>query len=167
MITEIIHREKNEKDKHVLSVGYALQKIDTPSILFFLGILISIAALEATGILSNVANWMNVHFANDNVVVISLGLLSAIIDNVPLVAASQGMYSLTQYPTDHYFWEFLAYSTGTGGSALIIGSASGVAAMGLEKISFLWYVKNISLLALAGYFAGAAVFILQFYLSNL
>jgi Na+/H+ antiporter NhaD/arsenite permease-like protein len=132
-----------------------------------LGILISIAALQVTGILSNVANWMNVHLASDNLIVISLGLLSAIIDNVPLVAASQGMYSLTQYPTDHYFWEFLAYSTGTGGSALIIGSAAGVAAMGLEKISFLWYVKNISLLALAGYFAGAAVFILQFYLSNL
>jgi len=110
---------------------------------------------------------MNVHLASDNLIVISMGLLSAIIDNVPLVAASQGMYSLTQYPTDHYFWEFLAYSTGTGGSALIIGSASGVAAMGLKKISFLWYVKNISLLALAGYFSGAAVFILQFYLSNL
>ncbi len=167
IITEIIHGKKNEQDRHVLSVGYALQKIDTPSILFFLGILISIAALQVTGILSNVANWMNVHLASDNLIVISLGLLSAIIDNVPLVAASQGMYSLTQYPTDHYFWEFLAYSTGTGGSALIIGSAAGVAAMGLEKISFLWYVKNISLLALAGYFAGAAVFILQFYLSNL
>ncbi len=167
IITEIIHGKKNEQDRHVLSVGYALQKIDTPSILFFLGILISIAALQVTGILSNVANWMNVHLASDNLIVISLGLLSAIIDNVPLVAASQGMYSLTQYPTDHYFWEFLAYSTGTGGSALIIGSAAGVAAMGLENISFLWYVKNISLLALAGYFAGAAVFILQFYLSNL
>lgn len=162
--TEIIHGKKNEEDKHVLSVAYALQKIDTPSILFFLGILISIAALQATGVLSDLANWMNVHFASDNVIVIAMGLLSSIIDNVPLVAASQGMYSLSQYPTDHYFWQFLAYSTGTGGSALIIGSAAGVAAMGLEKISFLWYVKNISLLALAGYFAGAAVFLLQHYL---
>lgn len=164
IITEIIHGKKNEENKHVLSVAYALQKIDTPSILFFLGILISIAALQATGVLSALATWMNTHFANYNVIVISLGLLSAIIDNVPLVAAAQGMYSLNQYPTDHYFWEFLAYTTGTGGSALIIGSAAGVAAMGLEKIGFLWYVKNISLLALTGYFAGAAVFILQHYL---
>ena len=93
-----------------------------------------------------------------------LGLLSSIIDNVPLVAASQGMYSLDQFPTDHYFWEFLAYCTGTGGSVLIIGSAAGVAAMGMEKISFFWYLKKFSLLALAGYFAGAGVFILQYYL---
>ncbi len=156
IITEIIHGKKNEQDRHVLSVGYALQKIDTPSILFFLGILISIAALQVTGILSNVANWMNVHLASDNLIVISMGLLSAIIDNVPLVAASQGMYSLTQYPTDHYFWEFLAYSTGTGGSALIIGSAAGVAAMGLEKISFLWYVKKHKLVSFSRIFCGSS-----------
>ena len=93
--------------------------------------------------------------------VITIGLLSSIIDNVPLVAAVQGMYDLTIYPTDHYFWEFLAYCTGTGGSALIIGSAAGVAAMGMEKISFFWYLKRISLLALLGYFAGAIFYIFQ------
>jgi Na+/H+ antiporter NhaD/arsenite permease-like protein len=110
---------------------------------------------------------MNNFIVDNNVIIISLGLLSSIIDNVPLVAASQGMYNLSQYPTDHYFWHFLAYTTGTGGSALIIGSAAGVAAMGLEKINFFWYIKKISLLALAGFFSGAAVFILQNYLLNL
>ena len=164
IITEILHGAKDEEDKHALSVAYALRKIDTPSILFFLGILISIAALQSTGILSDLASWMNTTIANENIIVISMGLLSSIIDNVPLVAASQGMYDLNQYPTDHYFWEFLAYSTGTGGSALIIGSAAGVAAMGMEKISFFWYLRKISLLALLGFFAGAGVYILQHYL---
>jgi Na+/H+ antiporter NhaD/arsenite permease-like protein len=91
-----------------------------------------------------------------------IGLISAIVDNVPLVAASMGMYSLEQYPTDSFLWEFLAYCAGTGGSILIIGSAAGVAAMGLEKIDFIWYVKKISLLALLGYFAGAAAYIFQY-----
>ncbi len=164
IITEIIHGSKDDEDKHALSVAHALRKIDTPSILFFLGILISIAALQSTGMLSNLASWMDTKIANDNIIVISMGLLSSIIDNVPLVAASQGMYELTQYPTDHEFWEFLAYCTGTGGSALIIGSAAGVAAMGMEKISFFWYLRKISLLALLGFFVGAAVYILQHYL---
>jgi Na+/H+ antiporter NhaD/arsenite permease-like protein len=91
-----------------------------------------------------------------------IGLISAIVDNVPLVAASMGMYSLEQYPTDSFIWEFLAYCAGTGGSILIIGSAAGVAAMGLEKIDFIWYVRKISLLALLGYFAGAAAYIFQY-----
>jgi Na+/H+ antiporter NhaD/arsenite permease-like protein len=164
IITEIIHGDKDGEDKHFVSVAYALRKIDTPSILFFLGILISIAALQVTGVLTDVAGWMDSHLKNTNVIVLSLGLLSSIIDNVPLVAASQGMYSLDQFPTDHYFWEFLAYCTGTGGSVLIIGSAAGVAAMGMEKINFFWYLKKFSLLALAGYLAGAGVFILQHYL---
>jgi Na+/H+ antiporter NhaD/arsenite permease-like protein len=138
-----------------------LRKIDTPSILFFLGILVSIAALQSIGILTNLAQWLTATLQNDNIIVISIGLLSSIIDNVPLVAAAQGMYDLNQYPTDHYFWEFLAYCTGTGGSALIIGSAAGVAAMGMEKISFFWYLKKISLLALLGYFAGPLIYILQ------
>ena len=90
-----------------------------------------------------------------------IGLLSAVVDNVPLVAASQGMFPLTQYPTDHYFWEFLAYATGTGGSCLIIGSAAGVAAMGMEQIGFFWFLKKISWLALLGYFAGAMVYVLM------
>lgn len=161
IITEIIHGKKDEEDKHNLSVVHALRKIDSPSILFFLGILVSIAALQSIGILTNLAQWLTATLHNDNIIVISIGLLSSIIDNVPLVAAAQGMYDLTQYPTDHYFWEFLAYCTGTGGSALIIGSAAGVAAMGMEKISFFWYLKKISLLALLGYFAGAITYILQ------
>ena len=134
IITEIIHGSKDEDDKHKLSVVHALRKIDTPSILFFLGILVSIAALQSTGILTHAAEFMTTSIGNVNIIVISIGLLSSVVDNVPLVAASQGMYSLTQYPTDHYFWEFLAYCTGTGGSVLIIGSAAGVAAMGMEKI---------------------------------
>lgn len=161
LITEIIHGKKDEEDKHALSVVYALRKIDTPSILFFFGILVSIAALQSAGILTTLATWMSNTLANDNLIVLSLGLLSGVVDNVPLVAAVQGMYSLTEYPADHYFWEFLAYATGTGGSTLIIGSAAGVAAMGMEDISFSWYLKKISLLALIGYFAGAGVYILQ------
>jgi Na+/H+ antiporter NhaD/arsenite permease-like protein len=164
VITEILHGNKDEEDRHSLSVAHALRKIDSPSILFFLGILISIASLQVTGVLSDLATWMDGKLGNVNLIIISLGLLSAIIDNVPLVAASQGMYSLSQFPTDHYFWEFLAYATGTGGSALIIGTAAGVAAMGMEKIGFFWYLKKISLLALTGFFAGAGVYILQHYL---
>jgi len=161
VITEIMHGDKDEEDKHNLSVVYALRKIDASSILFFLGILISIAALQSTGVLAGLAEWMTNTIANDDIIVISLGLLSSIVDNVPLVAAAQGMYSLSVYPTDHYFWEFLAYCTGTGGSILIIGSAAGVAAMGMENIKFFWYLKHVSLLALFGYLAGAAVYILQ------
>lgn len=161
IFTEILHGGKNGEDKHFLSVAYALRKVDSPSILFFLGILMSIGALQITGILTSMATWMNGHITNTNIIVISFGLLSSIIDNVPLVAASQGMYSLAQYPTDHYFWEFLAYCTGTGGSVLIIGSAAGIAAMGMERISFVWYLKKFSLLALAGYITGALVFMLQ------
>lgn len=161
VITEIIHGKKDEEDKHNLSVVHALRKIDTASILFFLGILLSIAALQSIGALTELSTWMTVALRNDNIIVLSLGLLSSIVDNVPLVAASQGMYDLSQYPTDHYFWEFLAYCTGTGGSALIIGSAAGIAAMGIEKIKFFWYLRNISLLALAGFFAGALTYILQ------
>ena len=142
-------------------MAHALRKVDTPSILFFFGILLSISALQSTGILTQLAQWLTATLHNDNAIVITIGLLSSIIDNVPLVAASQGMYDLSQYPTDHYFWEFLAYCTGTGGSVLIIGSAAGVAAMGMEKISFFWYLKKISLLALIGYFAGVIAYILQ------
>jgi Na+/H+ antiporter NhaD/arsenite permease-like protein len=163
VITEILHGKKDEEDKHALSVVYALRKIDSPSILFFFGILVSIAALQSAGILTSMASWMSQTLGNDNLIVLSLGLLSGVVDNVPLLAAVQGMYSLADYPTDHYFWEFLAYATGTGGSTLIIGSAAGVAAMGMETISFTWYLKKISLLALIGYFAGAAVYILQHY----
>ena len=160
-ITEIIHHEKDTQDKHFLSVLYALRKIDTPSILFFLGILISVAALQSIGALMNVAQYMDQQIGSPTIIVIIIGVLSSIVDNVPLVAASMGMYSLQQYPTDHFFWHFLAYCCGTGGSMLIIGSAAGVAAMGIEKIEFFWYLKKIAWLALIGYAAGILVFMLQ------
>jgi Na+/H+ antiporter NhaD/arsenite permease-like protein len=161
MMTEIIHVKKLGEDKDTLSVATALRRIDSPSILFFLGILLSIAALESTGVLGQTATWLTAKVSNINTIIISIGLLSSIVDNVPLVAAVQRMFDLSVYPTDHYFWQFLAYCSGTGGSALIIGSAAGVAAMGMEKVNFLWYVKRITLLALLGYFAGALTFILQ------
>jgi Na+/H+ antiporter NhaD/arsenite permease-like protein len=163
IITEIMHGDKGEKEKGILSVTHALRKIDSPSILFFLGILLAVAALQSTGVLTSAAEQMSAAIPNENIIILSTGLLSAIVDNVPLVAGVQGMYDLNQYPTDDSFWEFLAYATGTGGSVLIIGSAAGVAAMGLEKISFFWYLKRISLLALIGYFSGAGIYILQQY----
>jgi Na+/H+ antiporter NhaD/arsenite permease-like protein len=162
VITEIMHGKKAEPEKLQLSVSQALQKVDSPSILFFLGILLSIAALQSAGILASLAEWVSSKTGNENIIAISFGLFSSVVDNVPLVAAAQGMYSLEQYPTDHNFWIFLAYTTGTGGSALIIGSAAGVAAMGMEKIDFFWYLKKISLIALAGYFAGALIYMLQY-----
>lgn len=161
IIVEILHSDKDEADRKSYTVGYALRKIDTPSILFFLGILLAISALETTGQLAMIANNMDKTIGDINLIIMSIGLLSAVVDNVPLVAASMGMYSLEQYPTDHYFWEFLAYCTGTGGSALVIGSAAGVAAMGIEKIDFMWYLKKITWLALIGYFAGAVTYILM------
>ncbi len=161
IITEILHSSKDEEDKHNLTVVHALRKIDSSTILFFLGILIAISALQSTGILMNLAKFMTLSIGNESIIVISIGLLSSIVDNVPLVAAVQGMYDLVQYPPDHYFWEFLAYCAGTGGSALIIGSAAGVAAMGMERINFFWYLKKISWLALIGFFSGAIIYILQ------
>jgi len=159
LITEFIHSGKDTLDKDNLSVNHAIRKIDTPSILFFLGILISVAALQSSGVLTDVAGKLTDLIGNQKLIVTSLGILSAIIDNVPLVAATQGMYSLTEFPKDHPFWLFMAYCTGTGGSILIIGSAAGVAAMGLTNIEFFWYLKKISLWALLGYLSGALVFI--------
>lgn len=161
VIIEIVHRKKDEDEKGILSVSHALRKTDTPSILFFLGILLAVAALEVIGSLSNMAILMNNYIGNIKVITVLSGLLSSIIDNVPLVAAAQGMYSMEVYPTDHYFWEFLAYCAGTGGSCLIIGSAAGVAAMGIEDIKFFWYLKNIGWLALVGYLSGAGIYLLQ------
>ena len=166
IIIEIMHLRRDTPNSSDLSVRAALEKIDTPSILFFLGILVSIAALQATGQLTQLAQWLTATIKNETVIVTAIGLFSSIVDNVPLVAASQGMYSLEQYPPDHFFWEFLAYATGTGGSALIIGSAAGVAAMGMEKVTFFWYVKKISWLALIGYFAGAIVYLVQYNLTH-
>lgn len=164
VVTEMIHSQKDEEEKDALSVVHALRRIDVPSILFFLGILIAIAALQSTGQLATLAQVMNERIGNLNIIVPAIGLLSAIVDNVPLVAASMGMYDLTSYPTDSYIWEFLAYCAGTGGSILIIGSAAGVAAMGMERIDFMWYLKKIAWLAAIGYFAGALCYMLQEYI---
>ena len=159
LITEMIHSGKDTMDKDALSVNFAIRKIDTPSILFFLGILISVAALQTSGILTDAATGLNNWIGNQRIIVVALGIFSAIIDNVPLVAATQGMYSLTEFPQDHPFWLFIAYCTGTGGSILIIGSAAGVAAMGLTKIEFFWYLKRITLWAFLGYLSGALIFL--------
>ncbi|MCU0432587.1 MAG: sodium:proton antiporter NhaD [Bacteroidia bacterium] len=158
VVTEITHKRKNDEEKASLSVARALQRVDTPSVLFFLGILLAIGALQSAGLLTLLAQAMDNAIGNINVITMAIGVTSAVVDNVPLVAAAQGMYSLNSFPTDHYFWEFLAYCAGTGGSILIIGSAAGVAVMGLERIDFFWYVRRISFPALAGYFAGALVY---------
>ena len=142
-------------------VANALQKIDTPIILFFLGILLAVTALQSFGLLKILAGFLDHTLKNNYLIGTALGLLSALIDNVPLVAASQGMYDLSAFQTDHPFWEFLALTTGTGGSAIIIGSAAGVAVMGIEHVDFMWYLKKISWLALSGCAAGILVFLLQ------
>lgn len=161
IISSLLHLKKHPEERIKFSVARALQKIDTSSILFFLGILLAVSALQATGILDNLADFITGNIKNMYITGTLLGLLSAVIDNVPLVAAAQGMFSMEMFPTDHVFWEFLALSAGTGGSAVIIGSAAGVAVMGIEKINFFWYLKKISLLALAGFFAGLLTFIFQ------
>jgi Na+/H+ antiporter NhaD/arsenite permease-like protein len=166
LVGDLIHRHKEDEYKDHLTLGSALKRIDMSSIVFFVGILLAVATLEHTHILSSLAGWLDKNVGRLDVIVILIGLASAVVDNVPLVAASMGMYDLAKYPTDHFLWEFLAYCAGTGGSILIIGSAAGVAAMGLEKINFFWYVKKISGLALIGYFAGAGTYILQYSLTH-
>ena len=166
LVGDLVHRTKDDEDKAHLSLTHALTRIDMPSIVFFVGILLSVATLEHTHILSDLAAWLDQAVGRQDVIVMIIGVVSAIVDNVPLVAASMGMYSLTQYPADSFLWEFLAYCAGTGGSILIIGSAAGVAAMGLERIDFIWYVKKISGLALMGYFSGALVYIAEFALTH-
>lgn len=161
VITTIIHKSKEAEIAERFTVAKALQKVDTPSILFFLGILLAVAALQSIGVLKEMANGLSTTLKNDFLIGTALGLLSALVDNVPLVAASQGMFDLTTYPRDHPFWEFLALTTGTGGSAIIIGSAAGVAVMGIEQIDFVWYLKKISWLALLGFVAGILMFLLQ------
>ncbi len=161
VITTIIHKSKGEGRAEKYTVASALQRIDSPSILFFLGILLAVSALQSFGILKDLAGFLSSTLKNDFLIGIALGLLSAVVDNVPLVAASQGMFDLSTYPTDHPFWEFLALTTGTGGSAIIIGTAAGVAVMGIEQIDFMWYLKKISWLALLGLAAGIIVFFIQ------
>jgi Na+/H+ antiporter NhaD/arsenite permease-like protein len=164
MAGELIHRDKEEDVKKRLTLVHALTRIDMSSIVFFIGILFAVAALEHARVLEMLTGWLDTNVGRQDVIVIMLGLLSAVVDNVPLVAASMGMYSLAQYPADSFLWEFIAYCAGTGGSILIIGSAAGVAAMGLEKIHFFWYVRRISGLALLGYFGGVATYIVQYWL---
>ena len=168
LVTEIVHRSKNHEEKSELSVIGVLKKVDTPTIFFFLGILLAVASLQSAGQLDIVASWLDKTFNGQSaegiyVINIIIGLLSSIVDNVPLVAGAMGMYPIQEigfYAVDGMFWEFLAYCAGTGGSVLIIGSAAGVAVMGILKIDFIWYLKNISLLALMGYVAGAITYIL-------
>lgn len=159
LLSELVHGKKVDQDKQHLSLGAALQRIDMSSLVFFIGILLSVATLEHSHILTSLAQWLDKTVGNQAIIVSIFGLASAIVDNVPLVAASMGMYSIAQFPADSFLWEFLAYAAGTGGSILIIGSAAGVAAMGIEKIEFFWYVRKISLLALIGYAGGAASYI--------
>ncbi len=158
-VTDLLLKKRDDHDRGALSVARALQRIDTPSIMFFLGILLAIGALASTGALSALAAYMDRVFASVNVITVSIGLSSAVVDNVPLVAAAQGMYPLTTFPADHHFWTFLAYCAGTGGSILIIGSAPGIAVMGIQRITFGWYVRKFSLPALAGYAAGALTYL--------
>lgn len=164
LVGDLVHRDKAEEEKRHLTLVHALSRIDLGSIVFFVGILLAVATLEHTHVLTALAQWLDVVVGRQDVIVLIIGVASAVVDNVPLVAAAMGMYDMAVYPPDHFLWEFLAYCAGTGGSILIIGSAAGVAAMGLEKVHFFWYLKNISWLALIGYFAGAGVYLLQYQL---
>jgi len=157
IVTEILHKTKNEEFKSKVTVAHVLRKVDTPSVLFFLGILLAVSALQTVGHLDLLAKTLDKHVGNLYVINVIIGMLSSIVDNVPLVAGAMGMYQNTFVP-DHYFWEMLAYCAGTGGSILIIGSAAGVAVMGMEKIDFIWYMKKISLWALIGYLAGSVAY---------
>jgi len=171
-VSERIHPEENfdKERRHLYSAHKALSRIEISSILFFLGILMAVAGLEAlvygvvngeeVGTLRYMAEVLQSAIPNQDIVVMLLGVFSAVIDNVPLVAASMGMYDMSVYPTDAVLWHFIAYSAGTGGSMLIIGSAAGVAAMGMEKIDFIWYLRKIAWLAFAGFIAGAGIFLL-------
>jgi len=161
LVGDLLHRHKAEEDKCNFTLVHALSKIDMGSIVFFIGILLAVASLEHTHILTALAQWLDRTVGRQDVIVMIIGLVSAVVDNVPLVAASMGMYDMAQFPPDTFLWEFMAYCAGTGGSILIIGSAAGVAAMGLEKIDFFWYMKKISWLALLGYFGGALWYIVE------
>jgi Na+/H+ antiporter NhaD/arsenite permease-like protein len=170
-ISEIMHRNKPDELKNRLKITAVLRKVDTPTVLFFLGILSAVAALQSAGQLSLLSQVLDEKLGNVKMIALAIGVLSSVVDNVPLVAGAMGMYPVSAAGTTGYlanfiqdgvFWEFLAYTAGTGGSMLIIGSAAGVAAMGLEKIDFIWYLKKISWLALVGYLAGAAIYMMEF-----
>ncbi len=156
--TELLHRTKTPETRRNFAVANILRRIDTPSILFFLGILLAVGALDTSGHLRLLAATLDQTFGNIYIINTLIGILSSMVDNVPLVAATMGMYPLTEYQPDSDFWNLLAYCAGTGGSILIIGSAAGVAAMGILKIDFIWYLKRISVYALLGYFSGVLVY---------
>ena len=162
LVGEILHRNKLDEYKEHLTLVAALKRIDMSCIIFFVGILLAVATLEHSEILASLAQWLNQTVGRMDVIVTLIGLASAVVDNVPLVAASMGMYSMQTYPTDSFLWEFMAYCAGTGGSILIIGSAAGVAAMGLEKIHFFWYAQKIGGLAALGYFSGILIYVIQY-----
>lgn len=159
LITDIIHFRHGEERWH-LRVVHILKKIDTSGILFFLGILLAIDALTTAGILKDFAVWLQSLIPNQNWIAVIIGLISSVVDNVPLVAATMGMYDMTAHPPDSSLWQMIAYAAGTGGSILIIGSAAGVAFMGLEKVDFLWYLRRVSWIALISFFAGVATYVL-------
>jgi NhaD family Na+/H+ antiporter len=159
LVTDLLHAPHAGRGH--LRVPYILTRIDTSGVLFFLGILLCISALDAAGLLRSLALFLDQYVHNISVIATLIGLISAVIDNVPLVAAGMGMYDLKTHPMDSYLWQMLAFCAGTGGSILIIGSAAGVALMGLEKIDFMWYLKRVSLTALVSYFAGVVVFVVQ------
>ena len=160
VVSEMINPDMEEAEKKPYTAAHALTRIDVPSVLFFLGILLAVSCLQSMEILHHFATYLDQTIGDNRIIITLIGILSAIVDNVPLVAASMGMYSLDTYQMDHMIWEYLAYCAGTGGSILIIGSAAGVAVMGMEKIDFIWYLKRISLLATLGYFAGAIVYLI-------
>ena len=175
LISEYIHPEENfnQERKHMYTVRHALSRIELSSILFFLGILLAVSSLDAVvasthadghpvGALSSMAEQLQNAIPNLDIVVVILGFLSAIVDNVPMVAAVMGMYPMDLFPMDSKLWQFIAYTAGTGGSIFIIGSAAGVAAMGMERIDFIWYFKNISWIALIGYLAGVFAFLILY-----
>lgn len=159
VVSELINPELDDFEKKKLSASHALSRIDVSSILFFMGILLAVGALQSMQTLQHFASWLGESVGDNRIIITLIGMVSAIVDNVPLVAACMGMYSLETYPMDHMIWEYLAYCAGTGGSLLVIGSAAGVAVMGMEKLDFIWYLKRISFLALLGYIGGAATYL--------
>jgi Na+/H+ antiporter NhaD/arsenite permease-like protein len=162
VVSELVNPHMDESERKPYTAAGALARIDIPSVLFFLGILLAVGALESIGTLQHFAAWLEATLKDNRLIITLIGILSSVVDNVPLVAASTAMYSLDRFPMDHMIWEYLAYCAGTGGSILIIGSAAGVAVMGMEKIDFLWYLRRISALACLGYLAGAIVYFLVY-----
>lgn len=172
LVSEYIHPEEDfsEERKHLYTARHALSRIEITSIIFFLGILLAVAALESVmvvhnghqmGMLMSLSEHLRAAIPNQDIVITILGFLSAVIDNVPLVAAAMGMYPMDAFPMDDKLWHFIAYSAGTGGSMLIIGSAAGVAAMGMEHIDFIWYLRKFAWLAMAGFLAGIFAYVLM------